>query len=367
MKIIEETLENFIVEYPLEEIASPERILFIDIETTGFTARSSNLYLIGCAYFQAGKWRTIQWFAEKYDDEKELIESFFEFASLYTHLIHFNGNNFDLPYIEQKCKMLCLDFSFKDFTGIDIYRRTSPYKFILKIPNCKQKTIEQYLGIDRTDTFSGGELISLYHEYVKEPTSFREQTLLLHNEDDLKGMLNIVPILAYYDLFNSEVVAKKVQANVYKDFDESKKKELLINFHIKNMLKKPISAQAEGIYLKASGHEGTVKIPIFEAELKYYYSNYKDYYYLPDEDVALHRSVATFVDKEHRVRAKAENCYTRKYSEYLREWDFLFTPFFKKDYQSKEIYFELTDEIKRDREVFSKYASHILEHMAHIL
>ena len=44
MKISEETLDQFHVNYPLERFASPERILFIDIETTGFTARSAHLY-----------------------------------------------------------------------------------------------------------------------------------------------------------------------------------------------------------------------------------------------------------------------------------------------------------------------------------
>ena len=55
MKISEETMENFSISYPLNRIAPIERILFIDIETTGFTARSSYLYLIGCAYFLVGK------------------------------------------------------------------------------------------------------------------------------------------------------------------------------------------------------------------------------------------------------------------------------------------------------------------------
>ena len=47
MRISEETMENFSVSYPLERLAPVERILFIDIETTGFAARSSYLYLIG--------------------------------------------------------------------------------------------------------------------------------------------------------------------------------------------------------------------------------------------------------------------------------------------------------------------------------
>ena len=57
MRISEETLENFTITYPLDRLAPLERVLFLDIETTGFTAKSSYLYLIGCAYFLGERWR----------------------------------------------------------------------------------------------------------------------------------------------------------------------------------------------------------------------------------------------------------------------------------------------------------------------
>ena len=38
--------------------------------------------------------------------------------------------------------------------------------------------------------------------------------------------------------------------------------------------------------------------------LKYFYDNYKDYFYLPKEDTAIHKSVATYVDKDFRQKAK---------------------------------------------------------------
>ena len=52
MKTIKQTINEFISDYPIEEKLAPrEELLFLDIETTGFTARSSFLYLIGCSYF----------------------------------------------------------------------------------------------------------------------------------------------------------------------------------------------------------------------------------------------------------------------------------------------------------------------------
>ncbi len=364
MKISQETIDNFSLNYPLETIAPLEKILFLDIETTGFAVQTSNLYLIGCAYYSSGKWHTIQWFAEKYAEEVDILDAFFEFAKNYKYLIHYNGNNFDLPFITKKCIQLNLPYDFSKFEGIDLYRRISPYKYFLKLPNCKQKTIEQFLRINRTDVFSGGELIGIYHDYLKLPSEFSEKSLLLHNADDILGMLKSLPILAYYDLFNTEIKAKKAQANYYKDISGNKRKELIMTLSIPTPLPVSISAAANNCYFKGEGNEATLRVPICEEELKYFYSNYKYYYYLPTEDIALHKSVATFVDSQHRVQASASNCYTRKYSSYLPQWDILFEPFFKRDYNSKELFFELTDEMKKNKQAFTLYANHILSMIA---
>jgi len=102
----------------------------------------------------------------------------------------------------------------------------------------------------------------------------------------------------------------------------------------------------------------------FEEEMKYFYSNYKNYYYLPEEDTAIHKSVASYVDKARRVQATAKNCYTRKLSSYLPQWDILFQPFFKRKYEDRDIFFELTEEMKTERSLFSRYAGHVVNMIA---
>ena len=111
MRTIRRQLTDIHLPYPLDREAPLSKILFMDIETTGFTARNSILYLIGCAFFENGQWYTIQWLATSGEEEKEVIQAFFSFASDYTHLIHFNGNNFDLPFILQKCTRYGLPFA----------------------------------------------------------------------------------------------------------------------------------------------------------------------------------------------------------------------------------------------------------------
>ena len=54
----------------------------------------------------------------------------------------------------------------------------------------------------------------------------------------------------------------------------------------------------------------------------------------------------------------------RMYPAYLPQWDVFTEPFFKRDYKSKELFFELTDELKTDRLFFSRYAQYLLRKMA---
>ena len=55
-----------------------------------------------------------------------------------------------------------------------------------------------------------------------------------------------------------------------------------------------------------------LSIRVYKGTLKYYYPNYKDYYYLIYEDTAIHKSVGEFVDKDARIKATKETCYTKK-------------------------------------------------------
>ena len=365
MKKFKETLEGFELPYKFEESIKEEELLFFDIETTGFTAQSSNLYLIGMAYKTENGFVIEQLFAQNPSEESEIITEFFNIAKNYRYLVHFNGNHFDLPYVSHKCEQLGLPYNFDNFLGIDIYKRISSYKYFLKLPNCKQKTIEHFLGIGREDIYTGGELISIYKDYVKNPSEEAFRLLVLHNLEDVKGMLQIVSILAYYDLFNGQLRAKKVQINSYTDMNGIVQKELLMKLHLPSTLPVATSFMSHNCYFSGNEDNATIKVPLYEEELKYFYTNYKDYYYLPEEDLAIHKSVATFVDKDCRQKASAANCYTRKQSTYLPQWNIVFEPFFKRDYESKELYFELTDDLKADRAAFSNYAKHILDMMLH--
>ena len=73
--------------YPLDEKYGSDNIVFFDIETTGFSPKTTYLYLIGCIYYKDSAFHLIQWFAEDISEETLLISCFFEFIRDYDILV----------------------------------------------------------------------------------------------------------------------------------------------------------------------------------------------------------------------------------------------------------------------------------------
>jgi uncharacterized protein YprB with RNaseH-like and TPR domain len=361
-------------EYHFEENYDINKLVFFDIETTGFAADSTYLYLIGCAYYQDDSFHLIQWFSEGIREEALLIKSFFEFVSNYEVLLHYNGTGFDIPYLLRKCGLLGLEYSFDNLTSIDLYKKISPFKKIFRLNNYKQKTIESFLNINRTDPFSGGDLIQVYQSYLgkkhfeslrskRNPGTIFEtpseaeillRQLLLHNEDDLRGLILISPILSYADFFEKPI--RILQAGV----DGNR---FTIHFDLSAALPVRITFGNDLAHFIAIGTQATLTIQIYEGELKYFYDNYKDYYYLPAEDSVVHKSLAHFVDKDYRSKAKPSNCYTRKQGIFAPQYELLFTPCFKLEYQSKLSFLEIHTDFLLQEEKLEQYVRHIMNYV----
>lgn len=367
---------------------APEDIFFVDIETTGLSPKNSDIYLIGVAYYDKGNWHICQFFAENSSQEEEVLKAFSAFISSFKIAIHFNGDRFDIPFIRNKLEKYGLKDPFEEMSSLDIYKEIKDYKRQLGLMDCKQKTIELYLGIMREDKYDGGKLIPIYKKYTESKDSEFLKLLMLHNFEDVKGMFELLPMLRYKAFFlsfsnmpdvsirtdaeipSSEEVlallplrAKKVQANYYDDIDGKQKTEVYMKLALRFKLPSSLSGNLDGCYFKIEGDEAILRVPLYETELKYFYSNYKDYFYLPKEDMAIHKSIASFVDKDFREKATPENCYTKKAGQYLREWDLCFSPFFKKNYGDKEFFFDLNDNMKQSRFAMSLYACHVVAHV----
>ena len=359
--------------YHIDPAYDIDNIVYFDIETTGFSAASTYLYLIGVIYHKNSSYHLIQWFSEDIKEEILLIQSFFAFIKSYDYLVHYNGTGFDLPYLKKKCQLLNLPYHFDHIKSIDLYKKIIPYKPIFQLRNYKQKTIERFLNVNRQDTFDGGDLIEIYQNYIgkkqyealkiargvqknSQVPSEADQLLhflFLHNEEDLKGLLQLCSILIYIDLFQGNFCIMEANADTH---------QLNIQLQLPLSVPTPLMRSTKHYQIKIKDSMAQLTIPIYNGKLKYYYNNYRDYYYLPTEDTVVHKSLATFVDREHKKKVKPQDCYTIKSGAFVPQFETIITPSFKFSYNDKISYVEVHTDTLLQEDHLTCYVKHLLSH-----
>ena len=351
-----------------------EDLLLIDIETTGLSPERAQVFLIGCVSRTADGWKLTQWLDDTGHGESEILTSFFAYCTGFPVLVTFGGDRFGLRFLRiraQHCNLTqSAERALDEKESVDLARRLKPWRNLLALESSRQPAVEEFFGIERAESLTGEDIAKLYQQHLKAPHGDDCAPIMLHNEADLRGILQLHPILLLDQLKGAPLSAYKAQASSYTDHEGERREELLLFARAEslpeNFLVRSAAASADGCYLTMQGNRITIKVPIMTGELKYFYANYKEYYYLPAEDQAMHKSIASFVEKSHRVPAKPDNCYTRKTSSYLPQWSIFRSPFFKKSYEDKDLWFEFTDALKQDREFFSQYTAYVMRHILNL-
>ena len=290
--------------------------LFLDIETTGLARARHQIYLIGMVSVVDDNLIYVnQLFADKPEDEAKLLSRFS--ADLHTsgakRILTFNGGSFDLPFLLSRAALHGISLSFDAYELFDIYKEVTRRKSTLQLQNYRQKTVEQFLGIDRDDKYTGGELIKVYENYVRRPDPQAMELLKLHNYEDVLGMIDLLAVFAYDELFSAPACVLSACVEHYTDLDGNPAEELIATLTPPCTLPGRLSCTqpVSGAYLHASRDLVRLRVPLYQGMARLYYLDYNNYYYLPAEDMAIHKSVATYVDKAHREKATPETCYSK--------------------------------------------------------
>ena len=370
MKIIHNTLPDLPDRYPFHQPI--EQITFFDIETTGLSPKTSSIYLIGAMHYDisSNHWQLTQWFADDYQSEAKILNAFLTYLEAFTFLYHFNGCSFDLPFVLEKCKKHDIIPSKKISSvfsnmisghqndncpgNIDLLKEIRPFKKKLGLRKANQSFLEQWTGLKRQDIYNGGQLIKVYSEYMqqnilkKAKAKQLEKLLLLHNHDDIAGMLHVCSMLVYKDLFApskplsascSELTKNKIAITIPLRFPHKSTLKHTFNNTASSSLSLPDAT------LHLDKDHAVLTLPLYSGTLKYFFPDYKDYYYLPQEDTAIHKSVAQFVDASFRKKATAASCYTKKEGIFLPSLSpkepVMKQPSFYYTYRSNPAFYEL--------------------------
>lgn len=350
MKIIDSEIEynlnsSILSGYP------KENLLFFDIETTGFSSHNCQIYMIGLCYFEEKKWHIKQYLSDEITDEYKLLESFISFIKNFSLLVHYNGDSFDIPFIINRCNKYNLDSGpLSSIKSFDVYKYISPLRKNFPTKNLKLKSMELFLGIQRNDKMDGKKLINIFKEYIADKNVEKKNLLLLHNFEDLTGLLYVSEITNYIDFFKNDLttygcICSKDSITFYSCF----------NFSVPA----DFSFISNDIYINMSDNKLYITINVYSGELKYFFNDYKNYYYLELEDMAIHKSVASYVDKSYRTPATASTCYVRQTGRFIPVFDQSFTQTFKIEYKDKISYVQIPDNISNDNDFLYKYINSI--------
>lgn len=175
-----------------------EKLLILDIETTGLSSKYNWIYLIGLAYYESEekKWFVEQLFAENSSEEDKILSALLPYLSSRSLIITYNGDTFDLPFI--KARMDKHSISMSTIESLDLYKLLKNNNNFFSFPNLKLKTVEESLGIFREDQYSGKECIDFYKEFTKTGSVALREIILKHNHDDLcsmPGLLRLIQII----------------------------------------------------------------------------------------------------------------------------------------------------------------------------
>ncbi len=351
---------NYIERLNPNQIAEPlrrtnaRRKIFFDIETTGLSWRSSHIYLIGLLYYENDGWIFRQWFLDHPFQEKELLLDFTAFLHEFAirqnvSLVHFNGDTFDLPYVRHKCVFYGIPDPFAESESIDLCKTARKLKKITGMQSVRQKDVETYLQIPRRDTMSGKELIDVYYSYLKSNAEEELYLMKLHNHDDVLGLADLLVLLDIqsflnggFQVLNSDSESCEISVLVRTEFPlpsrflGSLQEAISRSEYLNRTTRLDFAPDSAGIS-PAGFHAETFHFFLQpqHLELKHFFPDYKNYYYLPFEDQAIHKDVAVYVDADKRVKAGRENCYQRKTADFLPDPDNRIPPGFRMEAKEK--------------------------------
>lgn len=93
------------------------------------------------------------------------------------------------------------------FYNFDILRVSRANRAYLNLSDYKLKTLEKFLGIERTDAISGKESVEMYFDYLSSKDSSLKEKILLHNYEDI---LNIVDLFSIFNFCKQSTIFKEL-------------------------------------------------------------------------------------------------------------------------------------------------------------
>ncbi len=314
------------------------RPLLLTIETTGLSYTSAFVFMFTAVYPEGPHWHRVTMLADHRRDERALLTALHEMLTNADVLYSFGHHAFSGRFLSERWENVVgekAEFFPPGLEIIDMQHRLRKIRHLLMLDHLSRSDIEDLAGFKRKVRISGRKIAGSFSEYEKTRDMEIAGMLIRHQEEDIESLFRIGIMNAYclftegdltvthHEIFNALDPYLKIEAVCGRDFPAD------------------LSASNEWCGITLSGSHITMCIPLFYGRLKYFLPGpAKDYYYLPEEDCAIHKSVAMFVDKAHRRKATQDTCYTTREGCFLAVPEADISPIFLKNRNERPAYIQ---------------------------
>lgn len=165
------------------------RLLFVDLETTGLAGGAgSYAFLVGCGWFERGRFRVRQFFLSSFAAERALLETLRGLAAEAATVVTYNGKTFDLPLIETRFALNRLSTPFTMKPHVDMLHHARRL-WRSADDGHRLATLEHVLlGHARDGDVPGFEIPARYFHYVHHGDPAPLAPVLEHNRLDLLSL-----------------------------------------------------------------------------------------------------------------------------------------------------------------------------------
>lgn len=173
---------------PFEELVVDQYfgINFLDIETTGLSGSMEPLFLIGLLKVGEEGIRCTQLLARDPSEEPSILLEMMSYVRDKSTLMTFNGDSFDIPYIEKR--MSYCNLSFPEVISVDLLKPARK-RYRDKLASCSLQSLERNVlklsDWNREDDIPGSAIPRVYWEYVNSGNDGLLLPIIKHNLMDL--------------------------------------------------------------------------------------------------------------------------------------------------------------------------------------
>lgn len=171
----------------------PERLLFLDTETTGLSHGAGTVaFLVGVGEIENGQLTVRQYLMRDYDEEPFVLKRVQQDLRACQALVTYNGRSFDMPLLQTRFIMQRMAFDSDRIPHADLLH-TARRVWKLRLKRCNLGTLEELIFHEpREDDLPGAEVPQRYFDYLKLHDFSLLEDILKHNAQDIASLARLL-------------------------------------------------------------------------------------------------------------------------------------------------------------------------------